>query len=64
MNVFDALERLTDPGVLRKVKVYSREQIQELQTKGEITPIEQIRQASQLPRVHVPGNSCRGSYNR
>lgn len=64
MNLEFELGRLTEPGVIRTIKVYSAEQILELQSKGEITPIEQVHKSSCSPRVHVPGNSCRGSYNR
>jgi hypothetical protein len=58
------LERLTDPGMLRRVKVYSPDEIRLLQESGKITPIDKIRQASELPRVSVPDHSCRGSHGR
>ena len=64
MNLFQELERLTDPGVLRKVKVYSADEIKGMQARGEITPIEQVHKASCLPRVSVPDTSCRGAYDR
>jgi len=46
MNVMAELERLTDPGVLRRVKVYSPAEIKDLQEKGKITPIEHVHKAS------------------
>lgn len=64
MNPIKELERLTMPAGASKARRLSAEEIKQLVTGGEITPINLVHRASELPRVHVPGNSCRGSYDR
>ena len=64
MNLMEELERLTMPAGASKARRLTAAEIKQLVVGGEITPINLVHRASELPRVHVPGNSCRGSYDR
>jgi len=64
MDLFKEMERLTDPGVLRQVKVYSPEEIKQLVDEGKVQPIDQVHFRSQMPRVSVPDVPWKSSYEQ
>jgi len=65
MDIEKEFDRVTaPPSSASSVRRLKKEEIEHLERAGMITPIHLMRKNSWLPRVHVPGNSCRGTYDR
>ena len=65
MDLYQEMDRLTSPQFVNiTARSLSREEIEQLQASGEITPLEQIPAVRSRGRVSLPADACFSDYAR